>query len=276
MQQLLKEGDDLWYDWQQKGAKHAEKIAQLEIDIRQEELSHKTHDVALIVSSSYVIVKSVLDEGLPSEIKLSEQELADMAVFEALKTLDNANCKALLMEDGTKLAEDYAKYRGTEYNNLDIEQRLNEEKETLLRIDSMDYIKAVLTTVATLLPLLTTKLWSNEEPKEKERKISAALKKLLKPKAMEKANQDVEKAMDSTDANNPSDALLSIIDQRAKTDVGKEVQHLKRHIRKNSSGDDKNQASTPKKSGQKPNASSESLSANSNCKSKKNTGKSNG
>ena len=271
MQMLLKEGEDLYYQWQLTGAKQAEKIAQLEIDIRQEELRHKSYDLALMLASSYVTIKAVMDEGLPSEIALTEEQLTDKSVFEALKTLKKSHCGALWMEDGDKIAEDFAKYR-VKFDDSAIETKLKEEEEALLDTDSSDYIKPVSDTVATLLPLLTTKLWANEEAKEKKRKISAALKKLLKPKAMAKANQDVEMALDTADANAPNENLLNVIRKTTKEEVGREVQHIKRNLRKNSLGDDKTQASTPRKSGQESNADSKSSSTKSRRKSKTKSG----
>jgi len=105
---------------------------------------------------------------------------------------------------------------------------------------------------------MTTKLWANELAKEKQRKISAKLKKLLKPKAMERANKDVEMAIEGMDTNATSDALISVICKEAKEAVGQEVQVLKRHVRKKSLGDGKTHPSTPKKNGRESNANSKS------------------
>ena len=88
---------------------------------------------------------------------------------------------------------------------------------------------------------------------------------------MAKTNQDIEMAMGTADNNNPSNALLSVIHQAAKDMVGKEVQHLKHHIRKTLQATAKNRRRClmPKKSGREPSNSSKSLSANSKRKSRK-------
>ena len=132
------------------------------------------------------------------------------------------------------------------------------------------YVTPVKAIITRLIPTLTTKLWDNELAKEKERKISAALKKLLTTKAMATATREVDSAMDDVDGDGPDDELMKKVRAATKTAVGKEVQVLKRAMQKKYSGDAKNQALQPEKNGRENKADSTSSRSASNTKSRAN------
>jgi len=138
----------------------------------------KTHDTAYLLASGYVLIKSVLDGGLPSDITLTPKELANKSVFEAIKLLNKSHYGTLWMENEFALASNYAAYRS--YDDAALEMKKKDEAHD----KSNAYIKTVSTTVHAFLPKLTTKMWANKQAKEKQRKISAELKKFLKPLAI--------------------------------------------------------------------------------------------
>ena len=269
MMTLLDEGEKLYSAWQTTAAKHCEKIAQLELTIRQEEIRTKIHDLAYMIASSYVCINEILEGGLPNGTTLTTDELADTAVYEALAKLEIEHIGALWMQSGRQLADDYAKYRA-----YDVEATNTKMMEMVDSEEAPDevtlYVTPVKAIITRLIPTLTTKLWENELAKEKERKISAALKKLLTTKAMATATREVDSAMDDVDGDGPDDELMKKVRAATKTAVGKEVQVLKRAMRKKYSGDAKNQALQPEKNGRENKADSTSSRSASNTKSRAN------
>ena len=246
MMTLLDEGEKLYSAWQTTAAKHCEKIAQLELTIRQEEIRTKIHDLAYMIASSYVCINEILEGGLPNGTTLTTDELADTAVYEALAKLEIEHIGALWMQSGRQLADDYAKYRA--YNVEATNTKMMEMVDSEEAPDEVTlYVTPVKAIITRLIPTLTTKLWENELAKEKERKISAALKKLLTTKAMATATREVDSAMDDVDGDGPDDELMKKVRAATKTAVGKEVQVLKRAMRKNIRATPKTKRCSPKR-----------------------------
>ena len=79
-----------------------------------------------------------------------------------------------------------------------------------------DFISPVITKMNTWLPQLSVELWKHDNNREVDREINATLLKALKPNAMLAANKNVEAAMDTEDANNPSESILDFIRKKQK------------------------------------------------------------
>ena len=101
-----------------------------------------------------------------------------------------------------------------------------------------------------------------------EREVNDELKKLLKPKAMVAANNDVETAMEVEDSTKPPQQIADVVRKETQRAVDKEVQKIKRQLRKKYSADGASQPLTPTKNGREQSDGSK----NSRQKSKKKSG----
>ena len=123
--------------------------------------------------------------------------------------------------------------------------------------DDAEFLKPIITKMAADLPILTTNLWMSDDKKDTDRKINAALRKELKPKAIQQATEDVQDAMDLEDETDRN-RLMSEVQKLIDNNSTKQIAQMKKLMRKNFSGEDeaKNQPSRPGKSGQSSNQKS--------------------
>ena len=156
-------------------------------------------------------------------MKLARDELTTKTTHDILMDAATDISSALGVDSGTDLAADFATLRS--FNNSDIEKKMDESDG--------EFIKPIVSKMNTWLPRLSVELWKHDDNKEAQREINAALRKALQPKAMLAANDSVEAAMDSEDANNPSASVLDFIRKEQKKLGDKQMIALKQQLRKN-------------------------------------------
>jgi len=105
-------------------------------------------------------------------------------------------------------------------------------------------------------PTLTHHLWAIDVKRDTDKKLESELADLFNSKAIVKANKSLADAME-TDAD---ETLLPIIQKTVRRELAKNASANKKASRKKSSGDPKNQESTPGKSGHSNRANSSSSS----------------
>lgn len=254
---VLEEAETEWNEYITKAAAKAEAVSKLEIDLRQEDARSLFYDLVVKVALSNTIIKKLTDGGFTNGMMLSQDELATKAAYEFIREISNNDAALLWMENGINLAVEFAERKS--YNDNSAEEKLHET-------DS-EFLKPITAKLAVLIPKITADIWRNEEAKELQREINAALTEALRPKKMVQANDDVERAMDNVDANNPPDPVIERIQKETKKAVGKEVQHIKRQLRKKYSADDKTKSSQATENGRRSNKRSSASQKSSNKKS---------
>lgn len=248
MKQLIGEAAAYHEEYIAKMTDFARRAGQLEINLRIKQLRQKFFDLLKTIALSWIIIKE-LDGGLPDGAALNREELTHKTIYDALLDASHPVAAAFGVDTGTKLAEEYQLH--TSY--------VNTVTEVKMREPDSEFIKTIITKMCAWIPRLSTGLFDHDDRKDKERIINAALREALKPKAMLERNEDVLKAMEIEDGNGPK-AYRDVAREEATKVCERTMAHLKRQIRKNYSGDDKNQSSKPKKNGQESKKSSAALS----------------
>ncbi len=234
----------------------AKQIGGLEIKLRVKQLRHKLCGLMNTIALSRAIILEVNNGNkLPPDTKLNRKELTDKITFDVLTDAPPGVAKAVGVDDnGAGLAANFATVNS--FNNQDIENKVSE-------VDS-EIMKPIITAMNTWLPRLSVDLWKHDDEKDTQREINAALRQALQPKAMLTANDEVVEAMDAEDANNPSQSLINVIRKEQKRLGDKQMALLKRQMRKNYSGDGKDdQSSRPTKNGRERKGSSKAKNGNS-------------
>jgi membrane peptidoglycan carboxypeptidase len=143
--------------------------------------------------------------------------------------------------NGPKLADEYAEARSFDWNGLN----------SLATADGdMMHINPIIALMQTWLPILTTAVWTQEDAKDRERMIEAALRKEFKCQELKEE-----------DANLRNKKLSDLIDKGIKKELAKQVVVIKRQMRKNSSGGVESQTPKPGKNGQSSKKSSNASAA---------------
>ena len=209
-------------------ANHAKRIAELEIELRQSQLRRQMYKLLSNIALAHDVMGEVMAGSLPMGMKLSRDERVNKIVFDVLADASAKVSAAIGVVEGTPLKMDFC----ATVNHIDavIEDKMDES-------DS-EFIKPIITKMCTWLPLLSVDLWEADDAKEQTRKINAALRIALKPKALVQANEDVDAEMNEVDAATNPTRLMDMI--RNETQKQVRVQ-----MRKNYSGDAKNQESKP-------------------------------
>jgi hypothetical protein len=265
MVELLEEAAKTHSDYQKAMTEHAKKVAGLEITIRQKKLRTLVWNLL----DKMALAKCIIAEhesGFPDGMQLERNDLVKIISFGVLKDASVSLAAELGCADGAGLAVEYERIRGFHYYTLE-----------LLATNDGDiaFTTPIITRMNTELPILTINLWTQDDQKDKQRQINAALQKELQSQAMLAANEAVEAAMDQDDADEPTEAILDVIRKESKKTFEKGMVQLKKQLRKNSSGEgEKNQSSRPTKSGRESkNKSNTSSSKKSGNKTKENPNK---
>ena len=258
MKELLAESYIEYTEWLHKAAKWAEKISTLEISLRQDELRVKLYAILDKMSLAHTIEEKYDNDGFDEGMKLSQDEIVVKAAHDSLLELSKDDAAVFGVEDGIAMAKEYAA------------KRSYDDAATALKMDSVcgtdeDFIIEVRTKLVEYLPKLTVNLWKTEDAKEKKRRARAELKEALEKQETLSATQAVEEAMETEDANQVPQGLQDAINKATAKAVGKEVQRVKKSLKKNSSGGDKTKPPKPTKNGHE----SKKDSATSSKKSKK-------
>ncbi len=219
-----------------KATATAKKYCQLDTDLCQEELFDKFYTLTVQMSLAYTIVKKTMKGGFTDGMKLDQDELANKIAYDIFHNFNQAQASNFGMESGEQLAQHFAKF--TSYDHEAAVAAWDEAKDG-------EFVTEVALKIKDWIPRMTFELWAIEEVKDRRRQIDAELRKALKPKAMAKANQDVEDAMDTEDANQLPGGVIDMIRKETKKTVGKEVQKVKASLRKKSTGDGRAEQSTP-------------------------------
>ena len=238
MVQLLEDAAAAHTEYQLKMTGYAKQTGKLEIKLRQQQLRTKLFVLLETIALAHIIITEV-KYTLPTEIKLNKNQLTTKTTFDVLQDSTIAMANLVEAENGNKLAADYATARS--FDNTAIEAEMDDADDRVM--------KPIINKMNTWLPILTVDLWTADDNKDSEHAINAALRKELQPKAMVAANDSVDAAMDVEDSSNPPESLLNFIRKEQKKLGDKQMVMLKRQMRKNYSGDDKNQPLQPTKNG---------------------------
>ena len=134
-------------------------------------------------------------------MKLTQTELASKITFDALYDLTFEQSKAVGMDNGEQVSGEFSSQRS--YKDESIESKWDQKDE--------EFIQPIIDNHDTCIPKITIDLGSYIKAKDKKRDVNAALRKLLQPLAMTKANEDVDKAMDTEDTNRAPVSLTNVI-----------------------------------------------------------------
>ena len=242
MKELIAESYIEYTEWLHKAAKWAEKVSTLEITLRQDELRVKLYIILDKMSLAHTIEEKYDNDGFDEGMKLSQDEIVVKAAHDSLLELSKDDAAVFGVEDGEAMAKEYAAKRS--YNDA----------ATALKMDSVcftdkDFITEVKKKLVEYLPKLTVNLWRTEDAKEKKRRARAELKEALIKQETLSATQAVEEAMETEDSNQVPQGLQDAINKATAKAVGKEVQRVKKSLKKNSSGGDKTKPPKPTKNG---------------------------
>ena len=239
LQSVVREANLTWRKNQDEMAKHARKIASLEISLRRRALAHHVFDLTTTFAHGLVVTKQVTDGGANADMTLTRQELAAKTAFDALRDSPPNLIHALQFDNQNALSAAFAAHKN--FDNNAIEEKMSEADDY--------FIQNLANDLHGWTPRMTICLWELEVKKERERTINAELRKALKPKAIAAANADVELAMDTMSAK-----TLSTVEDLARKEAAKEaarvIARINKSKRKNYSGGDETQIPRPTKNGQ--------------------------
>ena len=250
MKELLAESLIIYTDWQHKAAKIVEKMAKLEITLRQEDLRNLLFVIVDKMSLAHTIISKIMSDGFDPSMKLKEDQIIAKTSHDVLLKLPVETAVAFGVEDGLALSKKYATSR-----SYDDDTTSSQMDDGVFKYDHA-FIEATVGEILPWIPELTVGLWRREDAKEKKRAVSAALKEALEKQEMLSATQDVEDAMETEDANNPPQGLIETIRKETNRAVGKEMQRVKQSMRKNSLGGDKTKPPKPTTNGRESNQGS--------------------
>ena len=258
MKKLLEDAATVNAVYQVEMTKLAKCAGKLEITLRETKLRHLLFEFVETVALAQLVVASV--KGQTCGTALTRDESKMKACYDVLNEASVRNARAVAMDTGVKLAEDYVTFRS--FNNQAIESKMVE-------VDN-EVLKAIINKMNTWLPEFSVNLWQHEDDKDQRREIDATIREALKPSAMLAANEEVEAAMDVEDASAPSQSVIEYIRKEQKKGMDKQMQLLKKQMRLNCSGDVKTKTPKPTNNGRnsEKNSTASSTKANSN-KSKK-------
>ena len=167
----------------------------------------------------------------------------DLALCRFLKNIENDTINAFI--------ESFVTQHGIN------PQVLNNTSEGQTRAD-IQLIAHVKRKLDSIWPDMTTNLWAADIKRDAEHKLDAELADLFNSKATVDANIDLEQALDKG-----ADATVGpLIAKEIAKQLGRRSSNAKKSTRKKSSGNPKNQGSTPVKSGHSGNDNSNARSRN--------------
>ena len=314
-------------EWQVKMAARAKKRAQLEIDLRIEDLKKAFYDLAFDIAASWHTVFSIRrkTKAAVAASSLSENEFSHLAVHKIISdfTEPQANvfgfkipiaarqqpppARATMVtpaannrrvEESTGLTEDedrsnsafegsalFQSSQGDDANNnnnmaYSFAQESPPTSPLLYNIGNhsshamaADYLSLVgsafsyddivkklssndksilfelVSKVSNFLVRVTLNLWESIDDKDEAAKINAALKAKRRLKLTAAATEQTSQMLSDIDLANPPKELDDYIDKRHKRQIATLRRELKNEMRKNCSGDRKNQRSTPDDNG---------------------------
>lgn len=241
MATLIEESKTIHADYVKTMTEQAKKVAELEIKLRYNHLRTKLYKLLDQCARARLVIAEIAEEKPAGKLQHDREDHIHLVVYVILKNASQAVADLLKMENSTKLAAEYEKARDFDWTGLDS-----------LATDDGDNvrIKPVITLMDTWLPVLTTAVWTQEDTKDRNRMIEAALRKEFKCQAQKEATEKVQDALDDEDAKLPSEKLSDLIDKGVKKELAKQVVVIKRQLRKNSSGEVEIQISKPGKNGQ--------------------------
>lgn len=258
MRTVLEEAEKEYAIYQLKAATSAKLVSTLEITIRWEKFRTKFYEFVTTFASAYVCITKTRAGGFNQAMKLDMNDLATKMTYDLLENFSQTCAQYLGKENGTELRDEFAASQS--FDNTAIVEKMD--------CTDGDFMLHITNQLKVMIPVLTTRFWSSNEKRDLEREVNAELKKLLKPKAMAKANNDVEDAMEVEDNSQPPQQIADVVRKETKRAVDKEVQKLKKQLRKNYSADGASQPLTPTKNGREQSDGSK----NSRRKSKKKSG----
>lgn len=224
MNVLLEEAATAHARYQVDMTAFAKRAGKLEITLRETKLRHLLFEFVETIALAHLVIAEVKGEACGTA--LNREESKKKTCYDVLNDASIRNAKAVAMDTGVKLAEDYAKLRS--YDNQAIEG-------TMVEADN-EVLKAIINKMNTWLPAFSMDLWQHEDNKDQQREINATIREALKPPAMLAANEEVEAAMDAEDASAPSQSVIEFIRKEQKKGMDQQLQLLKKQMRKNCSG----------------------------------------
>lgn len=232
-------------------AKYAKDIAEQELIARHLLLFCTYSDAVMKIAEGLVKVGKRKIKYSPT---MSENEVVQGAVHDFFKDVPATHWDALpFMEDSKdeaklKFYKEFEAHVGSKYMEK-VKPILdnNELWEGGERHPDTPLINWVQNQLLEIIPTLTTKFWEHEEQQDEDMKLDAELEELFEKKDIDDANQDLAAGMEVE----PEETVGPLIQREVKAGFDKRVSANKRKARKNSSGDNKNQESTPTDNGQK-------------------------
>lgn len=252
MAALMEETKAMHATYTKKMTEQAEKVARLEIKLRYNMLRAKMYKLLDQCALARLVIAEIAEEHPTGVVQHSRQDLIHLTVYAVLRAATPAIADLLEVENGPKLADEYAEARNFDWNGLD---SLATDDGDMMRINP------IIALMQTWLPILTTAVWTQEDAKDRDRMIEAALRKEFKCQDLKEATEQVQDAMDEEDANLPNEKLSDLIDKGIKKELAKQVVAIKRQMKKNSSGGVESQTPKPGKNGQSSKKSSNASAA---------------
>ena len=240
MNKLLEEAAKTHAAYQKEMTAYAKHAGKLEITLRQTKLRHLLYELIETIAITHHIIATV--KGNTTGAALTREESKMKATYDVLTDSTPKNAVAVAMETGAKLAEEYSTLRS--FDNQAIESKLKDEDDRL-------FIKPFVNQMNTWLPRFSVDLWDKEDDIDQQRIIDAKIREALKPPAMLSANEDVEAAMDAEDADTPPQSVIEFIRKEQQKGMEKQMQLLKKQMRKNCSGGGESQPLQPTDNGRK-------------------------
>jgi hypothetical protein len=252
-----------------KAAASMKTMAEAEINARKKLLSFEyTNHMFLIAEGLAVVGKNQPGRSAPTMTTSSIAGIACLRSLIEFSKGDWASCRFLKNTENATVNE----FIDSFVTQHRIDPRVltnNGEGQTRADIQLISHVKRKL---GSIWPDMTTNLWAADIKRDAEHKMDAELSDLFNSKATVDANNDLENALDKG-----ADATVGpLIAKEIAKQLGRRASNAKKSLRKKSSGNPKNQGSTPENSGHSGNDKSNARSKTKKSKSQKRSQQSSG
>ena len=160
----------------------SEQISSLEIEKRKKKLQSLFFDHVYKFALGLVVIKTIKNGGTIANGKLDRDKLSKKAAYDALNALPASEANAIffsasnLFDDSPIdiMLESFSS--ACEFKNNEVAKEMSDEDNT--------FIQSIVANLADWLPKTSSLIWNQEQQKDEDSKVEAALQLALEPKAI--------------------------------------------------------------------------------------------
>jgi hypothetical protein len=235
-----------WENTKMKMAEHDVLIKKLEIKLRWKSLQTTVIDFVELWASGLVITKLFKNGGTIDGGLLTKEELKKKATFDIMihESYEHRFIEELKFSSSNNFVTTIKQHLS--YNDAATDSKATANDEA--------FLQPIVEELANLVGPMTLGIWKDEDDKDEQRLINAAIRSELRPQAITQATANVRAALDAVnDSDDPHKKIMDDVRKTARTETTRQLQSLMKSQRKKSLGDIETHVSTPRKSGQNGN-----------------------